>query len=126
MRRSKRVFIAFAVEDRNYRDLLNGQSLNTDSPFEYTDMSVKQPWDREWKTRCRSRIRGCDGMIALLSRNLLRADGQKWEITCAREEGVPLIGVYIYTDDRSSPPEMDGVRRIRWTWDGIREFIDSL
>jgi hypothetical protein len=126
VRSGKQVFIAFAMEDRNYRDLLKGQSLNTGTPFEYTDMSVKEPWDREWKTRCRSRIRGCDGVIALLSRNSLRADGQKWEITCAREERVPLIGVHIYADDRSSPPEMYSVRKIRWTWDGIRQFIESL
>lgn len=33
MSADKRVFIAFAIEDRNYRDLLKGQSLNTDSPF---------------------------------------------------------------------------------------------
>jgi hypothetical protein len=122
----KRVFIAFAVEDRNYRDLLKGQSLNTGSPFEYIDISVKEPWDREWKTRCRSRIKGCDGVVALLSRNSLNADGQKWEITCAREERVPLIGIHIYTDDSSSPPEMDGVRKVRWRWDDIRQFIDRL
>ena len=123
---TKRVFVAFAVEDRSYRDFLKGQSLNTGSPFEYTDMSVKEPWDSEWKTRCRSRIKGCDGVIALLSRNSLSADGQKWEIRCAREEEVPLIGVYIHSDDTSTPTEMNGVRKIRWTWEGIANFIANL
>lgn len=123
---TKRIFVAFAVEDKNYRDLLKGQSLNTGSPFEYTDMSVKEPWSREWKTRCRTRIKGCDGVLALLSRNSLSADGQKWEIQCAREEEIPLTGVYIHSDDKSTPPEMNGVRKIRWTWEGIANFIDSL
>ena len=41
MRTTKRVLVAFAVEDKYYRDLLKGQSLYTKSPFEYTDMSVQ-------------------------------------------------------------------------------------
>lgn len=124
--RTKRIFVAFAVEDRNMREFLKGHSLNPNSPFEYTDMSVKEPWDSKWKTNCRTRIKGCDGVIALLSRNSLSADGQKWEIICAKDERIPLIGVYAYTDDTSSPKEMDGVRKIRWTWDGIKGFIDGL
>lgn len=122
----KRVFVAFAVEDRQYRDFLKGQSLNTDSPFEYVDMSAKEPWSDSWKTRCRTRIKGCDGVIALLSSNSLNADGQKWEIKCAKEEDVTLIGVYIHSDDTSYPSEMSGVKKIKWTWDGIANFIDDL
>ena len=38
----KVIFVAFAVEDEKQRDLLKGQSLNTKSPFEYIDMSVKE------------------------------------------------------------------------------------
>ena len=122
----KRIFIAFAVEDKKYRDLLRGQSKLGDSPIDYVDMSVKEPWSDSWKTRCRIRIKGCDGVIALLSKNSLSADGQKWEIKCAKDEGVPLIGVYIYSDDTSYPSEMSGVKKIKWTWDGIADFIDGL
>jgi hypothetical protein len=31
-------------------------------------------------------IKGCDGVNAMLSRNSLRATGQKWEIACAKDE----------------------------------------
>jgi hypothetical protein len=122
---NKRVFIAFAIEDERIRDLLKGQSLNLATPFEYTDMSVKEPWSSEWKEKCRSRIKG-DGMIALLSRNTLNASGQRWEIKCAVEEEVPLIGMFIYKDDRSVPPEMAGQNTTVWTWDAIAAFINSL
>jgi hypothetical protein len=122
----KRIFIAFAKEDERIRDLIKGQSLNTASPFEYVDMSVKEPYSSEWKTRVRTRIRGSDGSIALLSKSSLQADGEKWEITCARQEGIPLLGLYIYKNDRSTPTEMGDARCIVWTWDGIADFIDSL
>jgi hypothetical protein len=88
MSRDERLFAAFAVEDKNFRDLLKGQSLNTNSQFTYVDMSAKQPWDNAWKTNCRARIKGCDGANTHLSSNSLKADGQKWEIKCVKEEGV--------------------------------------
>ena len=119
----KTIFIAFAIEDERSRDLLKGQSLNTNSPFEYIDMSVKEPYDREWKERVRTRIRRSDGVIALVSKNSLTSSGQKWEISCAREEKKPVRGIWAYSDDRTNLP---GVNTRVWTWPNIAAFIDSL
>jgi hypothetical protein len=119
----KVVFIAFAIEDVKQRDLLKGQSLNTKSPFEYIDMSVKEPYDKDWKDRVRTRIKRSDGVIALVSKNSLKSSGQKWEIQCAKEEGVKLRGIWAFTDDRT---DLEGVNTRVWTWDNIKDFIDSL
>lgn len=119
---AKRVFVSLASEDKNYRDLLKGQALNTNSPIEHTDFSVKEPWSSAWKTQCRERIRGCNGLIALLSRNSLSADGQRWEIKCAVDEAKPVLGVYIHANEQVAPSEMDGKRKITWNWDGIAAF----
>lgn len=122
----KVVFVAFAIEDERQRDFLKGQSLNTASPFEYVDMSVKEPYDSGWKERVRTRIRRSDGVIALVSQNTSTSAGEKWEISCAEAEGKKLIGLWAYTDDRTKPSALDGHRIILWTWDGIAKFIDSL
>lgn len=119
----KVVFIAFSMKDETQRDFLKGQSLNTKSSFEYIDMSVKEPYDIEWKERVRTRIRRSDGVIALISKNSLTSDGQKWEIQCAKEEKVKLRGIWAYTDDRTN---VEGVNTVVWTWDNIKNFIDSL
>jgi len=119
----KVVFVAFSMEDVKQRDLLKGQSLNTNSPFEYIDMSVKEPYESEWKEKVRTRIRRSDGVIALISENSLTSSGQKWEIKCAKEEGVKIRGIWAYTDDRT---EVEGVTTKVWTWDNIAAFIDSL
>ena len=50
----KVIFVAFAIEDERQRDFLKGQSLNTKSPFEYVDMSVKEPYDSNWKDHVRT------------------------------------------------------------------------
>ncbi len=119
----KVIFIAFAIEDERQRDFLKGQSLNTKSPFEYIDMSVKEPYDKDWKDRVRTRIKRSDGVIVLVSKNSLKSSGQKWEIQCAREEGKKIRGIWAYTDDRT---DLEGVYTRVWTWDNIKDFIDSL
>lgn len=123
MAATKVIFVAFAIEDERQRDLLKGQSLNTASPFEYVDMSVKEAYDADWKERVRTRIRRSDGVIALISSNSLTSSGQKWEIECAGAEGKKTLGIWAYTDDRTSVP---GVRTVVWTWNAIATFIDSL
>ncbi len=123
MAQKKVVFVAFAIEDERQRDFLKGQSLSTRSPFEYVDMSVKEAYSSEWKERVRTRIRRSDGVIALVSRNSLSSSGQKWEIACAREEEKRILGIWAYKDDRAN---LEGVRTVVWTWDAIRDFIDSL
>ena len=122
----KTVFVAFAIEDESQRNLLKGQALNTSTPFEYVDMSVKEPYDSNWKERVRTRIRRSDGVIALVSKNTLNSSGEKWEINCAKEEGKKMIGLWAYSDDKTRPSVLDGYRIISWTWSSITNFIDSL
>jgi len=119
----KTVFVAFAIEDERQRDFLKGQSLNTKSPFEYIDMSVKEPYATAWKEKVRTRIKRSDGVIALISKNSLSSSGEKWEIGCAREEGKRVLGIWAYSDDRTNLP---GVHTVSWTWGHIEDCINSL
>jgi hypothetical protein len=112
-----------AIEDEAQRDLLKGQSLNTKCPFEFIDMSVNEAYDEEWKKRVTTRIRRSDGVIALISENSKSSSGQKWEIQCAKDETIPLLGVYAYSDDRTN---IEGVPTIVWSWQGIADWIDGL
>lgn len=119
----KVIFVAFAIEDESARNLLKGQSLNTKSPFEYVDMSVKEAYDTAWKDKVRTRIKRCDGVIALVSKNSLSSSGQKWEIQCAKEEKKRVRGIWIYKNDKT---DLDGVYTVAWDWENIANFIDSL
>lgn len=127
MAQNNRIFVSFAVpEDTRARDLLRGHARNERCPFDFVDISVKEPWDSAWKMNCRTRIRGCDGFIVMVSRNTLTSAGARWEIQCALEEGVPVLGVFAYTNDRTVPPELRGQRVIEWSWAGIATFINHL
>ena len=125
---AKRIFISFAIEDSNLRDFLVGQARNNNSPFDFVDMSVKSPWDSEWKTKCRTKIRGCDGIIIIVTQNTKKADGQIWEVMCAIQEGIPGIGLWGHNDEKVSPlPSIFvSVKVVNWSWSNIKSFIDGL
>ncbi|QFZ19583.1 TIR domain-containing protein [Saccharothrix syringae] len=121
----KTVFIAFAKEDEASRNLFTGQRVSARTPFEFIDMSVKEPYETQWKERVRTRIRRSDGVIALISASTPRATGELWEIKCAVEERKPLLGIWL-EDYRTKPAEMGSAPCKAWTWDTVAQFIDGL
>lgn len=123
MANTKVIFVAFAIEDERQRDFLKGQSLSPRAPYEFIDMSVKQAYDSEWKTKVRTRIKRSDGVIVLVSKDSLTSTGQKWEIECAKEEGKRIRGIWAYASDRTVIP---GISTLPWSDKNISEFIDSL
>lgn len=120
---TKIIFIAFAIEDERQRDFLKGQTLSPRAPYEFVDMSVKEPYDTGWKDKVRTRIRRSAGAIVLVSKNSLTSTGQKWEIQCAKDEGKPIRGIWAYKDDRT---DLAGVNTVAWNDQNIIDFIDSL
>lgn len=124
----KRVFISFAIEDSRLRDLLVGQAKNNNSPFEFVDMSVKKAWSSGWKTKCRTKIKGCDGVLAIITSNSMDADGERWELKCASEEGISRLGIW-GNDEHARvqvPPELPKYKMRDWTWANIKTWLDTL
>jgi hypothetical protein len=119
----KTIFVAFAIEDENIRNMIKGQSLHTKTPFSFVDMSVKEAYDEEWKKKVRARILRSDGVLVIVSKNSSASSGQKWEIKCAQEEKKKVRGIWAYKEDRT---KIEGVNTIVWTWDNIKDWIDSL
>ncbi|WP_108424509.1 TIR domain-containing protein [Flagellimonas amoyensis] len=124
----KRIFISFSMKDEKYRNYLVKQSKEERSPFSFVDMSVKKPWAEEkWKTECRKRIVSCDAVIVLLSKNTWHSSGTRWEIKCAKEEGIPIYGMHIQKNKKGAiPKELKGSKIITWTWDNLESIIESV
>jgi hypothetical protein len=77
--------------------------------------------------RCRTKIKRCHGVIVLLSSNTYHSSGARWEIKCAREEGIPILGIHIKKKEKSVlPPELPKSKALEWTWENIENFIDKI
>lgn len=125
--KKKRVFISFAVEDERYRNFLVEQSKLSKSPFEFIDMSVKEPWDEDvWKEKCRTKIKRSDLVLVLLSKSTWHASGVRWEAKCANEEGVPVVGMYVQKKKLPAIiPEVPEAKVITWSWQNLDTIINK-
>ncbi|MCO6428311.1 hypothetical protein [Nitrosomonas communis] len=94
MESTNQLFISSALKDVDLRDRLIVQ-INKDSPeLTCVFMPEKRSWESAWKEECREKVRGCNGVIGIITANTIRADGQLWELRCAFEtkRRVLLIG----------------------------------
>ena len=119
----KRTFISFDYDhDHDIKECLVGQARNPDSPFEITDMSIKEPISSNWKENARRRIRGCDVVVVLCGEHTDTASGVTAELTIAQEEGI----TYFLLRGRSNRPcawpnhRYTTDKMYNWTWDNLK------
>ena len=124
----KRTFISFDYDhDKDLKNLLVGQSRNSDSPFEIVDMSIKEAIDSNWKDNARRRIRGCDVVIVICGTNTDTATGVTAELKIAQEEGISYFCLKGRSDKTCVFPK--GVKSTdkmyKWTWDNLKLLING-
>lgn len=123
----RRIFLTFAAQDAKYRDLVIMKAKKERVSCSFVETSLKAPGDQLWQNHCRSKMKGCDGVIALVSEHTGGADAVLWEIRCACTEKLPILGVYVdlTRHPQKLPAELDGVPLIMWKWDAIAAFLET-
>lgn len=100
-----RVFISFHIEDEAQVNLLRHQAKNSDT-LEFTDYSVKEPFDEKWKTQCTERIKQSSVLVVAIGEETYSREAVLWEIKKAHELRKPVIGMRIYNKNHRIPPPM--------------------
>lgn len=121
-----RTFVSFDYDhDARLKDLLVGQAKNDDSPFEITDMSIKETIKSDWKANARTRIKGCDLVIVLCGEHTNTATGVSAELEIAQKEGINYFLLNGYSDKTCVKPKAaKSVDKIyKWTWDNLKALI---
>lgn len=124
----KRTFISFDYDhDVDLKNLLAGQARNEDSPFEITDLSIKEAIDNNWKDYARRRIKGCDCVCVICGEYTDSANGVSAELRIAQEEGVPYFLLWGRSDKTCKKPgaayEKDKI--YSWTWDNLKQLFNG-
>ncbi|MGV0981018.1 MAG: TIR domain-containing protein [Polynucleobacter sp.] len=122
----KRVFVSFDYDnDARLKDLLVGQSKNTDSPFVLSDWSIKEHLTGDWKEKARARIRAVDLVCVLCGVNTDKAAGVAAELLIAQEEGVPYFLLWGYKEKTCVKPTSAKVvdKIYKWEWDTLKSLI---
>lgn len=123
-----RVFISFDFDhDEDLKNLLVGQARNEDSPFEITDMSVKEELSGDWKEKVKTRIKGVDQMVVISGKYTNTASGVSVEVEIAQEEEIPYFLLWGRSgEDCVKPKAAKNEDKIyKWTWDNLKKLLNG-
>lgn len=124
-----RVFISFDFDNNKAeKDLFAGQAKNSRTPFSIEDWSSKIHLpQKEWEKLINDKINKCNILIVLTGKKTYSATGVEKEIAFAKENNVPIFGVYVDGADASTtlPGGLYRSRTIAWEWDKIADWIDA-
>ena len=122
-----RVFISFHIENESQVNLLRYQAKTSDK-LEFTDYSVKEPFDEKWKTQCTERIRQSSAVVVAIGAETYSRPAVLWEIEKAHELGKPVIGMRIHRDENHRIPYPLSEHRdkvIEWNLDVLQAELDK-
>lgn len=124
-----RAFISFDFDhNETQKTLFVGQSKNSKTPFSIEDWSAKSSMPQsKWEAIVKEKINKCNMIIVLSGKTMASATGVSKEITMAKDQDVPVFGVYVDGADKTSnlPKGLQRNRTIKWNWDDIANAIDQ-
>ncbi|MDH2208418.1 MULTISPECIES: TIR domain-containing protein [Empedobacter] len=124
-----RAFISFDFDNNEgQKKYFIGQSINSRTPFKIEDWSSKSHLPQnEWEALIKSKINKCNILIVLVGKSMSTAGGVKKEITFAKEQNVPVFGIYVDGANQNStlPEGLQRNRTISWNWDAIANAIEQ-
>lgn len=123
-----RVFISFHHEDEAQVNLLRQQAKNEQSDIQFTDYSVKEPFDEKWKTQCAERINRTSVVVVMVGPETHEREAVNWEINKAYELKKKVICVRIYRDEHHRIPQQckdNNAKVINWDLNSIKTELEN-
>ena len=125
-----RVFISFDFDhDETEKMLFAGQAKNSKTPFSIKDWSAKSSMAQsKWESIVKEKINKCHMVIVLSGKTMASATGVAKEIQMAKDQSVPVFGVYVDGANTTSnlPKGLARNRTIAWDWKKIANAIDQM
>jgi len=125
-----RAFISFDFDhNETEKTLFVGQSKNSNTPFSIQDWSAKSSMAQsEWEAIVKDKINKCNMVIVLSGKTMASASGVAKEIKMAKDQNVPVFGVYVGGANTTSnlPTGLQRNRTISWSWESIANAIDQM
>lgn len=125
-----RAFISFDFDhNETEKKLFVGQSKNSKTPFSIQDWSSKSSLPQsQWEALIKDKINKSNMLIVLVGKTMASATGVVKEIKMAKDQSVPVFGIYVGgADSKSNLP--DGLARnrtISWGWDSIAAAVTQM
>jgi len=128
----RNVFISFSSEDLNEVNLLRGQAKNDDNDLEFSDRSLKEPFNSEnaeyIKRGIREKIDQASVTIVYLTKNSASSKWVDWEIRESLRKGKGVVGVYQGDSTPSRLPSAFkeyNLKTVKWSHQALTNAIEQ-
>lgn len=122
--RKRRVFVSFDFDnDKTLKDFIIGQAKHEDSPFEISDVSMKEAApEKDWLDEATARIKRSDSLLVMLGPKTHTAPGVLKEVNVAHDLDKHRFQVIGYKDgDYTAVP--NGGQVYSWNWDNLKKLL---
>lgn len=123
-----KVFISFDFDhDEELKNLFCGQAKHDDTPFEITDMSVKQTLLGDWKAKVRPKIRNAEQVVVICGEYTHTASGVSAEVEIAQELNKPYFLLWGRNGKTCTKPRAAKTedKIYEWTWDNVGKLLNG-
>ena len=125
-----RAFVSFDFDhNQTEKNLFAGQAKSdSPTPFTVQDWSSKSSLPQSaWEAEIKRKIGRTNICIVLVGTTMASATGVATEITMAKEQDVPVFGVYVggATSTSTLPTGLARSRTVAWDWDKIAGMVDQ-
>lgn len=127
-----RAFLSFVEEDIPLVNLFRGQAKKEGSDLEFSDYSLKEPFNSSnadyIKRGISDKIKLATLTICLYGPTTYQSKWVGWELNKTLEVGKPIMGVWLYSDGRIKyyPAPLEKWPRVGWDIKQIVKTMDNL
>ena len=128
----RNVFLSFSSDDLNEVNLLRGQAKNDDNDLEFSDRSLKEPFNSEnadyIKRGIREKIDQASVTAVYLTEKSAKSEWVNWEIEESLRKGKGVIGVYQGNKRPKSLPKAfneNSLKAVKWGHKEISSAIEE-
>lgn len=121
----KKVFVSFDFDnDKTLKEFIIGQAKHSDSPFEITDVSIKEAApEKDWLDKARVAISRSEVFVVMLGPKTKSAPGVLKEIKIANELKKAKFQLIGYKDGSADWAVPDAGRVYAWNWDNLKTLL---
>jgi DNA-directed RNA polymerase subunit L len=127
---ARNVFLSFVEEDLNLVNLFRGQAKNENNDLEFSDYSVKEPFDSKNTDYIRQQIRNLIKKVSvtlcLIGETTYKSRWVDWEISTSAELGKGLVGVRLHSSPKDIiPRSLENNKAEIVDWD-IKKIVQAI
>ncbi len=116
------VFIACAPPDLKYAELIISRARSDRLPLRLGMFGEGRFTDTDWQLECRRRIASAKAVLVLVSMHTRRSPRALWQVRCAREQGLPVVGLIVAPANgpsHAAEAPVEAQASIGWRWKTI-------